>query len=198
MSPTSTALTRHASWRSAISGFLLLSACLTAMAGLAYSREILPDQSMRGLLQADAAGPDLSTISPACLNAGLGLQSSCAPEIDSATKFFGINATVTDVAAVQNATTGINQTQIDAYTANMTAPTPTCCAAACGFNAQLCSCDPSIISLIGQFTGGDPGIYMAISNVLGTQCKFAPYLNATCPPDYKTQVVPYGPACPAA
>ncbi|KAJ9515780.1 hypothetical protein QJQ45_008678 [Haematococcus lacustris] len=84
--------------------------------------------------------------------AGTKLQSACSAEIAAATAGFG---GTTDAAALAN----ISQADVDKYLATAKPPTPTCCNAACAFNANLCSCDANMLGLVASFTGGKTDLY---------------------------------------
>ncbi|GFH05731.1 uncharacterized protein HaLaN_00239, partial [Haematococcus lacustris] len=122
--------------------------------------------------------------------AGTKLQSACSAEIAAATAGFG---GTTDAAALAN----ISQADVDKYLATAKPPTPACCNAACAFNANLCSCDATMLGLVASFTGGSTGLYTSIATAFAQACNFKPYVSSTCPPKTPAPSTPYGTKCPA-
>lgn len=144
----------------------------------------------RHLLQTPAV--DTSSLPEQCISGGLNLQSSCAGEIDNATKYFGLEGQNSSAAA------NISSNQVNSYLATAPPPSRACCLAACAFNAQLCSCDPGVLSLVSSFTGNNPSTYTSIALAFSSVCSFQPYINDTCPPNLATLPKPYGAPCPVA
>ncbi|KAI8463526.1 MAG: hypothetical protein J3K34DRAFT_526938 [Monoraphidium minutum] len=128
-----------------------------------------------------AAGPDISAVPEACINAGAELQGTCQEEFNSADAYFseqGASFAAADPAAPVN----ITQEQIDGYIAQAPPPSPECCAAAQAFNDDFCSCNPAVLDLAIQFTAGNPNIYRSVAAGFANACGFPAFIADTCPP----------------
>lgn len=67
-------------------------------------------------------------------------------------------------------------------------PSAECCKIAKKFNDDLCSCDPNVLQLAVQFTGGNANVYLSVARGFATACKFPVFVGPTCPSGNATAV----------
>ncbi|KAG1673679.1 hypothetical protein FOA52_010547 [Chlamydomonas sp. UWO 241] len=118
----------------------------------------------------DPSSIDTSSLPPACIDAGLALQSGCEKVISSAQSLCP-DCGVGDVdnGAVQEFLNDPANTPSDA-----------CCKAATDFNAAKCNCNENVLTMVKSYTNNDLSLYQQIASALASTCGFTLKFGSPC------------------